>query len=298
MTSRAAGRTNPLLLLAILVVVGTFFLGALMYEYSERQKSGKDDVAERLQLIEERLAQVEGVVNRSSRAVDAKVEELNALLASAEKPISQKEQEVEQRVLGTTQRLARQLEQQKDRQETTLSRVDGKIQELRQASNKAQSDVGALSGRVDSVQAEIDETREELEKTIKELRSVKGDLGFQSGLIATSRKELDALRRLGERNYFEFDIHKSKQREQVGPITIRLRKADPKNNKYKIDVWADDRRIEKKDKTLLEPVQFYMLGSRVPWEVVVNQIEKNRIVGYLATPKLLEDRRTISDGSE
>ena len=100
---------------------------------------------------------------------------------------------------------------------------------------------------------------------------------MQSGLIATNAKEVDALRQLGEKNYFEFDLGKTKEPQRVGPISVRLRKADQKRNRFTIELWADDKRIEKKDKTLLEPVQFYVQGSRMPYELVVNKLDKDHI---------------------
>jgi hypothetical protein len=147
--------------------------------------------------------------------------------------------------------------------------------------------VGTLTGEVDTVRTDLTAAQEELRQTIADLKSVKGDLGVQSGLVATNSTELQALKRLGERNYYEFDIQKSRTSQKVGRIQIRLRDANDKRNRFTIDVVADDKEIQKKNKTLLEPIQFYVIGSKVPYEIVVNQLEKNRIVGYLATP--LED---------
>ena len=98
------------------------------------------------------------------------------------------------------------------------------------------------------------------------------------------------LRELGERNYYEFDLTKTKEPQRVGSIQIKLKRVDQKRNKFTVDIWADDKRIEKKNKTLLEPVQFYVIGSRQPYELVVNKLDKNRIVGYLATPKVKKRR--------
>jgi hypothetical protein len=143
---------------------------------------------------------------------------------------------------------------------------------------------------VEGVQQNVAENRQEIEEAIQDLKTVRGDLGVQSGLIATNGNELNALRELGERNYFDFDITKAKEPQRVGAIQLRLKKADRKRNKFTIELWADDKRIEKKNKTLLEPVQFYVLGSRIPYEIVVQKVEKNRIVGYLATPKVTARR--------
>ena len=142
-----------------------------------------------------------------------------------------------------------------------------------------------MGGRVETVKQEVDATRAELEKTIAELTSVKGDLGVQSGLIATNGDELAALKRLGERNFYEFDLGKTRRPQRVGPVSIKLSGTDRKRNLYSIELWADDKKIVKRRKTLLEPVQFYVEGSRAPYELVVNKIENGNIGGYLATPK-------------
>jgi hypothetical protein len=113
----------------------------------------------------------------------------------------------------------------------------------------------------------------------------------QSGLIATNARELQALRDLGERNYHEFAITKKMGRVKVGNVAMQLKKADTKRNKFNLELVADDKRVEKKDKTINEPVQFYMSGSRQPWELVVNEVTKDKIVGYLATPKVMQASR-------
>jgi hypothetical protein len=107
-----------------------------------------------------------------------------------------------------------------------------------------------------------------------------------SGLIATNSTELAALRKLGERDYYEFTLPKKSGPQRVGDIQLTLKKADVKRNKFTLDVLADDRRVEKKDKGINEPVQFYMSGTRIPYEVVVNEIRKDQVIGYLSVPKV------------
>jgi len=109
-------------------------------------------------------------------------------------------------------------------------------------------------------------------------------------LIATNAKELAALRSLGQRNYYEFRLTKSKRFQKVGSVQIQLTKTDAKKNKYTIQVIADDKRVEKKDKNTNEPVQFYMADAHQPYEIVVNEIAKNQIAGYLSAPKVLQAR--------
>ncbi|MFN7924819.1 MAG: hypothetical protein U0Q16_32245 [Bryobacteraceae bacterium] len=162
---------------------------------------------------------------------------------------------------------------------------------VKQTTDANVTKVGEAFTEIGNVKTEVAATKSTLDSTISELRSVKGDLGVQSGLIATNSKELDALKQLGERNYFEFNITKSNGMVKVGGIAMELRKADLKRNKFNLFVLADDKRVEKKDKTVNEPVQFYVQGGKQPLEVVVNEIQKDRIVGYLATPKVIQARR-------
>jgi hypothetical protein len=107
-----------------------------------------------------------------------------------------------------------------------------------------------------------------------------------SGLIARNRDDLEELRRKGDRNYFEFTVQKAKTPQRVGPIQMSLNKTDPRKSKYTVTLVADDKTIEKKDKTSGEPVQFYVTHARgTPYEIVVFDVGKNQITGYLSTPK-------------
>jgi len=108
-----------------------------------------------------------------------------------------------------------------------------------------------------------------------------------TGLIARNHDDVEELRRRGDRNYFEFTINKAKTPQHVGPVAISLNKTDQRKSKYTITVMADDKTIEKKDKTAGEPVQFYLKGAArtAPYEIVVFDVNKNQITGYLSTPK-------------
>ena len=275
----------PIAVLAALAVL----IGLTVYLFLE-VRSVKANLAAQTQLHEEQFAELEGTLNRTSREVDDSVEELRGAVASAEEDLSATTRKVEQRVIGRTQVLAKKLDEQKTAHQSALTQVDGKVTELSRVAADTDSKVGSLSGTVEGVQQNVAKNRQEIEEAIQDLKTVRGDLGVQSGLIATNGNELNALRELGERNYFDFDITKAKEPQRVGAIQLRLKKADRKRNKFTIELWADDKRIEKKNKTLLEPVQFYVLGSRIPYEIVVQKVEKNRIVGYLATPKVTARR--------
>jgi chromosome segregation ATPase len=180
--------------------------------------------------------------------------------------------------------LARRLEQQQKAAEQSLRTEVSKVEA--NATNK----IGEVSSEVSNVKSDVASTKSELDKTIAELRSTRGDLGVQSGLIATNGRELAALKALGERNYFEFNLAKSKTPQRVGDIMVQLKKTDPKRYRYTIDVVADDKKIEKKDKNINEPVQFYTSRARQPYELVVNEVKKDLIIGYLSTPKVQTGR--------
>ena len=134
---------------------------------------------------------------------------------------------------------------------------------------------------------DIEATKTDLEATKSKLDRATGDMGVMSGLIARNHDDLDELRRKGDRNYFEFTLQKSKTAQRVGPVQIALNKVDQKKSKYTMMVLVDDKSIEKKDKTAGEPVQFYVKGASrmAPYEIVVFDVGKNQITGYLATPK-------------
>jgi chromosome segregation ATPase len=178
-------------------------------------------------------------------------------------------------------------EQSKANQE----RFNAELGEVRSAANANAEKVTGLESNLGTVKTEVTETRSMLDGAVGDLKSVRGDLGVQSGLIATNAKELAALRELGERNYYEFTINRKNTPTKVGNITLALKKADLKRNKFNVEVVADDKRVEKKDKTINEPVQFYVSGARMPYELVINEVGKDKIVGYLATPKVMTARR-------
>ena len=160
-------------------------------------------------------------------------------------------------------------------------------QEITTAQKESEEKIGAVATDVSGAKKDIEATRTDLEATKTKLERASGDMGVMSGLIARNHDDLEELRRKGDRNYFEFTIQKAKSAQRVGPVQIALNKTDQKKSKYTITVLADDKSIEKKDKTSGEPVQFYMKGSArlAPYEIVVFDVGKNQITGYLSTPK-------------
>ena len=147
------------------------------------------------------------------------------------------------------------------------------------------SDVASVKTDVGGVKTDVAATKTDLESTKTQLQRVVGDAGVMSGLIAKNGGELEILKHRGDRNYFEFTLQKGAKPTLLSTVKLQLKKVDEKRSKYTMDVSADDRNIQKKDKNLDEPVQFYTGKDPVLYELVVNVIEKNRVSGYLSTPK-------------
>jgi O-phosphoseryl-tRNA(Cys) synthetase len=148
------------------------------------------------------------------------------------------------------------------------------------ATKASADDVNKLGGDVTGVKNDLEDTKSKLERAT-------GDMGVMSGLIARNHDDVEELKRKGDRNYYEFTLNKSKTPQRVGPVQIALNKSDQKRSKYTVTVLADDKSIEKKDKTAGEPVQFYVKGTAhyAPYEMVVFDVGKNQVTGYLSTPK-------------
>ena len=159
--------------------------------------------------------------------------------------------------------------------------------QLGQVQKESEEKIGAVATEVGGAKKDIEATKTDLEATKGKLERSLGDMNVMSGLIARNKDDLEDLRRRGDRNYYEFTLQKSKNAQRVGPVQMSLNRTDPKKAKYTVTVIADDKTIEKKDKTSGEPVQFYVKGSArmAPYEIVVFDVGKSQITGYLATPK-------------
>jgi len=156
-----------------------------------------------------------------------------------------------------------------------------KLAEVQQSS---EAKIGTVSGEVKTVAANLDVTRADLAASRREISDVRTTLSQQ---IARNAGELADLRKKGERDFFEFDIKKPKKNEmeRVADIQLQLRRTDPKKAKYDVVIQVDDSRLEKKERTANEPVQFLVGRDKLRYEIVVNYVDKDRIRGYLSTPK-------------
>jgi outer membrane murein-binding lipoprotein Lpp len=161
------------------------------------------------------------------------------------------------------------------------------VAQIGQVKQESETKIGEVAAGVSGAKSDIEATRRDLEATKSGLQRAMGDMNVMSGLIARNKEEVEELKRRGDRNIYEFDLRKSNSLSRVGPVQMRVKKVDVKRSKFTLDLIADDRTIEKKDKTVGEPVQFYVKGVRAPFphEIVVFELGKDRVIGYLSTPK-------------
>ena len=159
--------------------------------------------------------------------------------------------------------------------------VDQKVTSLAtsvkaELATKANSDdVNKLNGDVNGVKTDLDATKNSIQMARSEMGT----------LIARNHDEIDQLRRMGQRDYFEFSVQRKGGATKVGSIQIELKDTNTKKNRYTINVLADDNSFEKKDRSVNEPIFFYTGGNRTALELVVNKVTKTTATGYLSIPK-------------
>jgi len=270
------------LLIGVLVLLGA----SSIFQFVQLERIRTDTKADMTKLTSDMNGVIERMridsneeVQRSRRSMD----ELQARLAeqrrNAEAAVGQAKIDAQKRVESLQTRLA----QEQAAQQAVINSV-------KQTADTATTQLATVSTDVGNVKTDVQNTKSQLEQTIANLKRATGELDSHASLIATNGKELQALRELGERNYSEFTITKSKKPTRVADITVELKKADPKHNRFTIAITADDKTVEKKDRNLNEPIQFYTAKARQPDEIVVNQVSKDKIVGYLASPKVQATR--------
>jgi hypothetical protein len=251
----------------LLFVVAFAFSGYLLYaSYSDRQVTAKN------------LSDA----NSKTQALAAELDKTNSRIADLKGQLDVTSQKLglTQDELARARGLAQTIKKQQEASDTQLRQQIGEVQQ------DATTKIGAVSTQLTGTQSDVAATKADLESTKSKLQTAVGDLGVQSGLIATNHDEVEELKRLGERDIFEFTLSKSQKGPQhVGPIQVSLKKVDDKHFKYTVNVVADDKSIEKKDRTVGEPIQFYVHGARAPYEIVVFDLTKDSAKGYLSTPK-------------
>ena len=222
----------------------------------------------------------------------AKVESAQATAAINADKLARRVTEDEADVKASQRAIAKQMgmtEEQLARRTAELQRqqrsAEVRLKEQGQQIGQVSGEVAGVKGEVAGVKGDVGNVRTDLESTKGKLERAIGDLGQQSGLIAHTRDDLEILKHKGDRNYYEFTLTRSKGSTPVSTVSLQLKKADPKRGKFTLNVIADDRTIEKKDRTIYEPLQFYTGRDRLLYELVVFAVQKDKVSGYISTPK-------------
>ena len=251
-TDSSAGKWI-LLLLAVIYVAGSLYflfdLRAQVGNLSRDQAASKAEIAD---------------LTKRMQSAEAEAETLGQQVGITKKDLAARAAELQRQQRAAEARLAEEQKQQ-------ITAVSGEVAGVK-------TDVGGVKTDVASTKAELAATKAKLESTI-------GDLGVQSGLIAHTRDDLEILKHRGDRNYYEFTLQRGARPQPVSTVSLQLKKTDQKKGKFTMNVTSDDRTIEKKDRNVSEPIQFYSGRDHLLYELVVWSVDKNRAVGYLSTPK-------------
>ena len=246
------GKWLLLLLAAIYVAASLYFLvdlrGRVTQLTQDQAKTQKEaaDLTTRMQ------------------AAEAEAETLGQQVGITKKELAQRAAQLQQSQRAAEERLAKEQKEQ-------ISAVSGEVAGVK-------TDVGG-------VKTDVAETKSDLAATKAKLESTVGDLGLQSGLIAKTRDDLETLKHRGDRQYYEFTLLKGAKPQPVSTVSLQIKKSDPKRGKFTLNVTSDDKTIEKKDRNVNEPIQFYTGRDHLLYELVVWTLDKSKATGYISTPK-------------
>jgi DNA repair exonuclease SbcCD ATPase subunit len=246
----------------ILVFLAIIFVAATVYGYVTTQQH----VEKLTKDLSDSQAQV-GELQKRMRSSEAQEETLAQRLGMTKKELAQRAAELQAQEKAAESRLEDEAKEEKEQ----IGQVSGEVAGVK-------TDVGG-------VRTDVASTKADLEATKKQLQTAVGDLGVQSGLIATTRSDLDVLKHKGDRNYYEFTLLRGAKPQPVATVSLQLKKTDAKHGKFTVNVTSDDRTIEKQDRNIAEPIQFYSGRDHLLFELVVWTVDKKKATGYLSTPK-------------
>jgi predicted nucleic acid-binding Zn-ribbon protein len=281
----------------VAAVLGAGFLGLLAGQFytlsavrslSAELESVRAEQAGARQALDDQLARLRDADAAAGTERQQALETLRAGVEAARREASGAAGaagRVQQQIETNIESLAVRLDSNEKRIQESQARLASDLTGVRQASTAAQSGITAVSTEVAAVKSDVAATRSEMKENLAAIEGTRGKLGELSGQIATNAAQIEALRAQGERDYLEFTVFKSRDPVRVGDISLMLKKTDVKNGRYSVDLYVNDLKVEKKDRTINEPLPFYLPGERRPHELVVNQVAQDQITGYVASPK-------------
>ena len=253
---------NPVVRTILMVVAAVYVIGSVIFMVQAQNRIG--DMEKR------QVAAQEEIVKKMTDSTAQTRASINVLA---------------DRVGMTHKQLSKETSALQAKEQATESRLKADEESTKQQFGAVATEVNGVKGEVGKVSADVTDTKNDLATTKGKLEHAIGDLNRHSELIATSHDELELLKHKGDRDYFEFTLKKDKDPTHLSIVSLQLKKTDPKKSKFTLYVLADDKKIEKKDRTINEPLQFYSGRERALFEVVINTVDKNTVTGYLSTPK-------------
>lgn len=266
---------KTIVLLALLLAVGYLLYSNYQFKKQNRLEIAK--ITESIQALEnrhkaneEKITGLTGEISQAKQAVGDTKTALQKTAAQIQAEGNRTRQELNEAIASKadTAQVQAQVQAAKSDAEAKIGQVS--------------TEVGGVKTEVNTVKTDLATTKRDLEGTQRQLVDVKDTL---SAAVAKNATELAELRRKGERDYFEFQIPKKNQMTPIEDIRVILTKTDQKKGKYSMKIIVDDNQLEKKDRTINEPVQFLVGRNRVRYELVINWVKKDSVGGYLSIPK-------------
>jgi hypothetical protein len=255
-------------LLAAIAVALLIGIGSLIWNYN--QSGTLANQQKEIDAANEQNKKLASDLRETDAHLKVATEELGNSLGLTQKQMDERAQEIVRR---------------EERNEADAQRLASAQKQTAQAVTAVSNDVSSVKTDVGGVKTDLSKTQSQLATTIDQLTSMKGDLNGHSTLIARNQEELELLKHKGDRNYYQFTLTKSKI-QRVGTVSLELKKADPKKNTFNLTVISDDKPVEKNNKGINEPLQFYSGKDPLLFEIVVNAVNsKNQVTGYLSAPK-------------
>ena len=262
------------------IIASLAFNGFLLYEIHDF----KADTAKSNEIMQNEIETLKENSTVMTATQRKHLEDLKAELDVKSRQANAAASQAKKEALSYADQQAEKLEAENRKTAENVNKVNSDLSTVRQSADAANAKIADVGTDVSGVKTDLASTKTDLDKTKSDLKAVRGDLTGTSSLVAKNDTELNELIRRGERNIIKFNISKkTKGFQKVGDISLELKNADQKKNKFTLSVMADDKLTEKKDRNINEPLQFYVSNSL--YELVVNTVGKDTVSGYLSTPK-------------
>jgi chromosome segregation ATPase len=264
-------------LLLFLALIGIGYQLIDSYKFQQTHKAEMARIAEQISFLDKaaqaRMTSIQGELSQTQEAVGTTKAELKKTAQQIQMEGQRTKSELHEALATKADAAAVQ---------AIKTEADSKFGQVSSEVGGVKNEVGSVKTEVGTVKTDLANTRRDLEGTQRQLVDVRDTL---SAAVAKNATELEALRRKGERDYFEFSIPKKNQITKVEDIRVVLKKTDVKKNSYSVDILVDDNKLEKKDRSVNEPLQFLVGRNRLRYELVINWVQKDQAGGYLSIPK-------------